>query len=1083
MSEFDQTQTIDNITVQRRALRVARIYLLVYVVMIFISLYIAWQERAWQVYTLAGLSLISAVTQVVNIRLIRAGRIETSGWVLINSLWIFGTLATILLATVFNIFLGAFITLLTFVIASQVFYSKAIRQARIIGIGVGLLITLLSVVNISFRYSISMPGYLPIGMIFGPILALVLIFFSVRRALRGNLRAKLTFYFVMAAVTPLLVVGILASYQTYTSQLPQILALQSQVAKRVAEQAENFIREREAELRILVDVRGLGNLSPEEQEKLLSGLLSAQNIYDELILVDGHGQEQIYLSRLGLVTPDDLTSRTGAEEFEQPKATGQTYFSPVTFDEQTGEPRMIISIPIYDLRTGNLSNTLIANFRFKTVWDLMAQAEVVGNSSVYMLDDDNRVIAHKNPSVVLQGTQVELPLEDSFTTGIDGTEVAMARTPIILNQQTFHVIAEQPQSEATILARNNLILIIVVVVLTMVVAIIFGAFIARLISTPILQLAAAAQAVREGDLTQQTNITSNDEIGELATTFNEMTAQLRDLISSLEQRISERTRALETTAAVGRQLSTILDQRELVREVVQQVQSAFNYYHAHIYLFDENKENLLMVGGTGQAGQTMLERGHSIPKGRGLVGRAADTNIPVLVPSVERTIGFEIITNDTVEEVFERESNLANATSWYSDFVSTRFTDIQAFAARVAQKKASGGQLPKLGYILYGLNDFLETVKTGAEEAAQALGLELEIVSSDFDPDKGIRLFEEMAEKKFDGLIVQPNDPEKWVAPIRQAVEAGIPVLTVNLRCPDSLSAAWFGQDGYQSGIILGRELRKALTAAGKTTGEIVVASAREIQEMHERYAGLQRGLEGSLYTLSEFYGVGLNEEQNYAGWEKLVQTHQNMVAAVGLASVDLPNLIRIKQHFNAQWVAAGYDLTVEILEAIKDGTAQVTIGQHPYLQGYLPVLALGQYFVDRTPLEGWIVDSWQSNPLLPDTRAEVAVPISLGENVLGVLDVQDDEVGGLSENDVDLLNSIASQVAAALQNARAYQRTQQAVAREALMANINQQIQSTTHIEEALQVTVRELGRVLGLKTGVNLQVIKSGKGQGKES
>jgi ABC-type sugar transport system substrate-binding protein/GAF domain-containing protein/HAMP domain-containing protein len=610
-----------------------------------------------------------------------------------------------------------------------------------------------------------------------------------------------------------------------------------------------------------------------------------------------------------------------------------------------------------------------------------------------------------------------------------------------------------------------------------------GVFLSRRLSEPLVDLTNTAIQVAEGDIHLRAVVQGPAEVISLAEAFNSMTSQLQGTLENLEQRIVERTRALETSASVGRQLSAILDQRELVREVVEQVRSAFDYYHTHIYLFDENNENLVMVGGTGQAGQTMLERGHSLPKGRGLVGRAAETNIPVLVPSVERTIGFEIITADTVEMVFERESSLANTTNWYVNYVSTRFTDLQAFAARVAQRKASGGQMPKLGYILYGLNDFLETVKTGAEEAAQALGFEVEIVSSDFDPDKGIRLFEEMVAKKFDGLIVQPNHPEKWVSPIQQAVEANIPVLTVNLRCPDSLSSAWFGQDGYQSGIILGRELQKALTAAGKTSGEILVASAREIQEMHERYTGLKRSLRGSAFTLSEFYGVGIEEEQNYAGWEQLVQKHPDMVAAVGLASVDLPNLIKIKKRFNTQWVVAGYDLSVEILEAIKDGTAQVSIGQHPYLQGYLPVLALGQYFIDRTPLEGWIVDSWQSNPLLPDTKAEIAVPISLGESVLGVLDVQEDEVGGLSETDVDLLNSIASQVASSLQNARAYQRTQQQVARESLMANINQQILSTTDVEEALQVTVRELGRVLGLNAGVNLQSHKSGNGKEKQS
>jgi GAF domain-containing protein len=95
--------------------------------------------------------------------------------------------------------------------------------------------------------------------------------------------------------------------------------------------------------------------------------------------------------------------------------------------------------------------------------------------------------------------------------------------------------------------------------------------------------------------------------------------------------VAERTRALATSTEVSRRLSKILDREQLVREVVEQMQSAFGYYHTQIYLTDPSGKSLIMAGGTGEAGAVMVARGHSIPIGKGLVGRAAETNTIVLV--------------------------------------------------------------------------------------------------------------------------------------------------------------------------------------------------------------------------------------------------------------------------------------------------------------------------------------------------------------------------------------------------------------------------------------------------------------------
>jgi GAF domain-containing protein len=105
----------------------------------------------------------------------------------------------------------------------------------------------------------------------------------------------------------------------------------------------------------------------------------------------------------------------------------------------------------------------------------------------------------------------------------------------------------------------------------------------------------------------------------------------------------------------------------------------------------------------------------------------------------------------------------------------------------------------------------------------------------------------------------------------------------------------------------------------------------------------------------------------------------------------------------------------------------------------------------------------WLPNPLLPETKSELAVPISSGERVLGVLDVQQNVEDGLTEADVDLIQLTANQVAIALQNAMTYSQTQQKAEHEALVASVGQKIQQAATIDEVLQVAVRELGQALG--------------------
>lgn len=64
-------------------------------------------------------------------------------------------------------------------------------------------------------------------------------------------------------------------------------------------------------------------------------------------------------------------------------------------------------------------------------------------------------------------------------------------------------------------------------------------------------------------------------------------------------------------------------------------------------------------------------------------------------------------------------------------------------------------------------------------------------------------------------------------------------------------------------------------------------------------------------------------------------------------------------------------------------------------------------------------------NPLLPETRSEIALPIIAGEHVLGALDVQSNQENAFSPQEVEILQGIANQVAIGIENARLFQEAQ----------------------------------------------------------
>ena len=263
--------------------------------------------------------------------------------------------------------------------------------------------------------------------------------------------------------------------------------------------------------------------------------------------------------------------------------------------------------------------------------------EIEPGQSVYIVDAQDSVVAHRDPAVVLSGTHFNVPKQDGRQPGLDGSTTILAVETVRFGAQDFNIVVEQVWADALTQAINSMYVIGTNIAVALIVASILGYLIVHQIVGPIQAMAAVARAISTGDLSQQVEITHQDELGVLARAFNSMTVQLGELINSLEQRIQDRTERLEIVATLGEKLNAILDPNKLLSEVTDQTKENLGYYHAQIYLLDDTQKNLVLASGTGQAGKTMVNSGHSIPfnSETSLVARAARSGETVIVNDVQ----------------------------------------------------------------------------------------------------------------------------------------------------------------------------------------------------------------------------------------------------------------------------------------------------------------------------------------------------------------------------------------------------------------------------------------------------------------
>ena len=466
-----------------------------------------------------------------------------------------------------------------------------------------------------------------------------------------SLRNQLLTSFIIIVTIPTLMATILSVLGAYANNEAQALNVLETVSKLKENQINGVINNFKLDsLRIIQDSEFSGNalgiLSPNGSDqgniealrssarsRLFDFKNTAGKAYSEFMVLDNKGKVVISTdpTREGQDFQTELFYREGS--------IGD--FTGLSKNLTFGNSNLIFATPLYEADRKVLRGILVLRANSNVIVDIVENTPSYKEMETYLVDKDFHPLTKTHTTIQVIHTQAtdDILINNNHTG--KGTYESYTHDIVLGYYQYFNslnmaFIAEVPRTVIINNSINSLLGSATLAFFVILIAIAAVTISAASIAEPISTLANIAESFASGKLTSRAAINRQDEIGALGKAYDQMAEQLQDVIGKLEQRVTDRTKELESqslhlraSAEIARDAASAHSLSELLNKASTLIQERFELYHTGIFLLDNNKEYAVLTSSPTEAGKQMIANNHRLRIGEvGIVGRVAYTEEP-----------------------------------------------------------------------------------------------------------------------------------------------------------------------------------------------------------------------------------------------------------------------------------------------------------------------------------------------------------------------------------------------------------------------------------------------------------------------